>query len=163
MVNVVIYQGNHVVGTAPAVAVDARSGGGGLGFVAAGQEHYQQHGSHSGGGQGKATHFSQAGGPSCSPFQGELSEGLRGFPTLRSPLPSCSPFQGELSEGLRGFPTLRSPPEGVFFVYGFYQMVYIHISFIFFSFSLARPMRVVTLVGLMPSIFPISAEEKPSR
>ena len=51
MINIIVNEGHHIVGIALAVAVDVRGGGGGLGFVAAGQEHYEQHGGHCYGGK----------------------------------------------------------------------------------------------------------------
>ena len=120
MVNIIVYQGHHIIGVALAVAVDARCWCGGLRLVALRQQDYKQYGG------GSSRHRDRL----QPAHAGRL---------LYAPLP------------------------GVGRMDLFYQFVCIHIPFNLRSFSLMRAMRVVTLVGLMPVIRPISSVEKPSR
>lgn len=122
MVDIIVYQRHHVVGVALAVAVDARSGGGGLCRVTVWQQYNEQYG----GG-------SSSGWDCNAPYK---AAGTVAF--------------GHAMLYIR-------------LVYLFYQFVCIHILLFLRSFSLMRPMRVVTLVWLMPSIRPISPVVKPSR
>ena len=126
MVDIIIYQGQHIVWIALAVAIDAgRSVGRVVRCPFARQQDDKQYGSSRSG-----RYRNTPGNPDSKPL---------------------------------GSTVFRSPEQSILAVYLFNQFVGIHISFILRSFSLMRPMRVVTLVWLMPIRRLISSVEKPSR